>query len=327
MIQVQKLTRYYGPVAAIRDVSFSIAAGEIVGFLGPNGAGKSTTMKILTGSLAPSSGTVRIAGHDILEEPLAVRRRLGFMPEQVVLYPDQTVAELLEFVATLKGVPTAGRPKHLAGIIAQTGIKEVTHKLVGSLSHGFRKRAGLAQALVGNPEVLILDEPTSGLDPQQIVEFRELIRNFAGERTVLLSSHILSEVEATCGRVLILDEGELVGEDGPAGVAAADLAGLVQKQQRVVLSWDGNRQEVAAALAQVTGVDDIQLTGSGAEVLIAGNPVEVRPRLVESVVNAGGLLQNIQDKGPSLEDLFLHLTGVDLPDDPEEKPSHRGDGP
>ncbi len=319
MIEVQGLCRNYGSVAALRDVSFRIATGEIVGFLGPNGAGKSTTMKILTGSLAPTSGTVRVAGYDIMADPLAVRSRIGFMPEQVVLYPDQTVLELLEFVATLKNAPKAGRRDQLAAIIDETGLQDVTHKLVGSLSHGFRKRAGLAQALVGHPDVLVLDEPTSGLDPHQIVEFRELIRGFQGERTVLLSSHILSEVEATCGRVLILDEGRLVGEDGAEGMAAADLAGLAMQKQRVVLSWDGNRAEVAAALAEVAGVDDIQLNESGAEVLIAGNPVEIRPRLVESVVNAGGLLQNIQDKGPSLEDLFLHLTGVDSPADHHEQ--------
>ncbi len=326
MIDVQGLTRFYGPVAALRDVSFRIATGEVVGFLGPNGAGKSTTMKILTGSLAPSAGTVRIAGHDLMKEPLAVRRRIGFMPEQVVLYSDQTVAELLDFVATMKEVPKAGRRDHLVRIIEQTGLQEVTGKLVGSLSHGFRKRAGLAQALVGDPQVLILDEPTSGLDPHQIVEIRELIRRFRGERTVMLSSHVLSEVEATCGRVLILDKGRLVGEQGASGLTQADPAGMTDGQQRIVLTWDGNRDEVAAALALVMGVDDIVLTDTGAEVLIAGNPVEIRPRLVESVVNAGGLLQGIQAKGPSLEDLFLHLTGADgaaglsapAPDDPEE---------
>ncbi len=313
MIAAEGLTRYYGPVAALRGVSFQIKAGEIVGFLGPNGAGKSTTMKILTGSLAPSAGTARVAGHDILDEPLAVRRRIGFMPEQVVLYPDQTVRGLLEFVAVLKGVPAAGRDAHLGRIMDQTGLQGVSGKLVGSLSHGFRKRAGLAQALVGDPEVLILDEPTSGLDPQQIVEIREMIRDFRGHRTVMLSSHILSEVEAVCNRVLILNEGRLVGEQDAAGVVEGEGAGMAAGKRSVLLSWDGNREAVARALAGVTGVDDIQLTAEGAEVIIAGNPVEIRPKLVESVLNAGGLLQGIQDKGPSLEDLFLRLTGVEAP--------------
>ncbi len=317
MIEAVGLTRFYGPVAALRDVSFRIDAGEVVGFLGPNGAGKSTTMKILTGSLAPSAGSARVAGYDILDESLAVRRRIGFMPEQVVLYPDQTVEGLLEFVAVLKGVPASGRRAHLDGIMARTGLSQVKGKLIASLSHGFRKRAGLAQALVGDPEVLILDEPTSGLDPQQIVEIRELIRGFRGLRTVLLSSHILSEVEAVCNRVLILNRGRLVGEQGSEGVPAGDLAEMAEGPQRVILSWNGNREEVAAALARVTGVDDIQLNAEGAEVVIAGNPVEIRPKLVESVINAGGRLQGIQDKGPSLEDLFLRLTGVDVPPEPD----------
>lgn len=324
MIKVEGLTRFFGSFAALRGLTFQVAAGDVVGFLGPNGAGKSTTMKILTGSLAPSSGVVSVAGHDLVAEPLEVRRRIGFLPEQVVLYSDQTVSELLGFVATLKGVPAQKRDSHLEGIIQQTGLQEVTGKLVGSLSHGFRKRAGLAQALVGDPDVLVLDEPTSGLDPHQIVEIRELIRSFRGERTVLLSSHILSEVEATCGRVLILDKGRLVGERESVAEGHPDFEAR-DHQQRIILSWDGNRDEVAAALSQVTGVDDLVLNDTGAEVVIAGNPVEIRPRLVESVVNAGGRLQNIQDKGPSLEDLFLHLTGADKHDEPTEPPVNDGE--
>lgn len=321
MILVEGLTRWYGPVAALRDVSFRIETGEIVGFLGPNGAGKSTAMKILTGSVAPSAGTASLAGCDIQSEPAAVRRRVGFMPEQVVLYPDQTVRELLEFVAILKGVPAAGRRAHLNDIVGRCGLRDVAGKLVGSLSHGYRKRAGLAQALVGDPQILILDEPTSGLDPHQIVGIRELIRSFKGNRTVLLSSHILTEVEATCSRVLILNRGRLVGQQGAEGVAASDLAGLAAGPVRVVLDWDGNREGVAAALAQVAGVDEIRISETGAEVLIAGNPVEIRPKLVESVLAAGGQLQGVQDKGPSLEDLFLRLTGADLgPDEPSRQP-------
>lgn len=322
MIEVTGLTRWFGPVAALKDVSFRIARGEIVGFLGPNGAGKSTTMKILTGSLAAGAGTARIAGHDILAEPMAVRRRVGYMPEQVALYPDQTVREFLEYVAVLKDVPASGRREHLQEIITGCGLREVTGRLVGALSHGFRKRVGLAQALVGDPDVLILDEPTSGLDPKQIVGIRDLIGSFRGRRTVLLSSHILSEVEAVCGRVLILDGGRLVGRDGAEGIAADDLAEMAGGARRVVLDWDGNRDEVAAALADVAGVDEIRVTGQGAEVLIAGNPVEIRPKLVESVVAAGGRLQGVQDRGPSLEDLFLRLTGADRedPDSPGGTP-------
>jgi len=318
MIKVEGLSRRYGQSWALSDLSFEVGRGEVVGFLGPNGAGKSTTMKILTCSLAPTRGTASVAGFDVLDQPLDVRRRVGFMPENVPLYPDMTVTDLLGFVADIKGVAGADRASHLAGIIARTGLDDVQGKLIGALSHGYRKRAGLAQALIGDPDVLILDEPTSGLDPHQIVEIRELIKSFRGKRTVLLSSHILSEVSATCERVLILDKGRLVGEntaDRLGELAAADGDG--QPLQRVVLSWDGDRDAVVKALKSVAGVDDLIATDGGAEVIIAGNPVEIRPRLVESVLAAGGRLQNIQDKGPTLEDMFLRLTGADREDDPE----------
>jgi ABC-2 type transport system ATP-binding protein len=311
MIEVKGLTRRYGSTHALVDLSFQVAEGEVVGFLGPNGAGKSTTMKILTCSLAPSGGTARIAGCDVLDDPIGVRRHIGFMPEHVALYTDQPVLGFLRFVAALKGVPPGATAAHVERIITQTALEEVRHKLVGNLSHGFRKRVGLAQALIGDPDVLILDEPTSGLDPHQIVEIRNLIRSFRGSRTVLLSSHILSEVSATCERVLILDKGKLVGEENAAGLAEVGAAAVAGAPSTVVLSWDGDRTAVAEALATVAGVDEVVVTAQGAEVIIAGNPVEIRPKLVESVLKAGGQLQNIQDKGPSLEDLFLRLTGAD----------------
>ena len=311
MIKVNGLTRRYGATHALQDLSFEVARGEVVGFLGPNGAGKSTTMKILTCSLAPSAGSAQVAGHDVVTDAISVRRHIGFMPEHVALYTDQSVDSLLNFVAELKCVPTARKRDHLDGLVSRTGLQEVRGKLVGDLSHGFRKRVGLAQALVGDPEVLFLDEPTSGLDPHQIVEIRELIKGFRGKRTVLLSSHILPEVSAICERVLILDHGRLVGEQSAAGLADADPLAAGLATHTVVLNWDGDRQKVAAALAKVAGVDNLVVTDHGAEVVIAGNPVEIRPKLVESVLAAGGLLQNIHDKGPSLEDLFLKLTGTE----------------
>ena len=326
MIKVKGLSRRYGNQLALADLSFEVGQGEVVGFLGPNGAGKSTTMKILTCSLAPSRGTASVAGYDILDDPIAVRRNVGFMPEHTPLYPDQTVFSFLDFVADLKGVAPADKTAHLDRIIQQTGLEQVRHKLIGNLSHGFRKRAGLAQALVADPRVLILDEPTSGLDPHQIVEIRQLIRSFQGGRTVLLSSHILSEVSATCERVLILDKGRLVGGES---TSTADVAGAADRAgPRVVLSWDGDRQGVAEALSKVAGVDEVIVTGDGAEVHIAGNPVEIKPKLVESVLAAGGRLQNIQDKegpGPSLEDLFLRLTGA-VPEPPFESAAGLEDG-
>jgi ABC-2 type transport system ATP-binding protein len=318
MIEVKGLARRYGSTRALIDLSFKVAKGEVVGFLGPNGAGKSTTMKILTCSLAPTAGTASVGGFDILDNPIDVRRQIGFMPEHVALYTDQPVIGYLRFVADIKGVARGKVASHIDGIIGQTGLEEVRHKLVGNLSHGFRKRVGLAQALISDPDVLILDEPTSGLDPHQIVEIRQLIQGFRGQRTVLLSSHILSEVSAICERVLILDKGRLVGEESADGLAKAGAGTSAQATRTVVLSWDGDRAPVADALALVTGVDEVVITADGAEVIIAGNPVEVRPKLVASVLQAGGLLQNIQDKGPSLEDLFLRLTGADRED--EEDP-------
>jgi ABC-2 type transport system ATP-binding protein len=308
MIEAQGLTRRYGAVTALAGVSFRVETGQIAGLLGPNGAGKSTVMKILTGSLAASGGSAMVAGRDLANEPLAARRAVGFMPEHVALPGDESVWSMLEFVADLKGVPRDGRTARLEELLEQTGLQDVRHRLSGRLSHGFRKRLGLAQALVGDPPVLVLDEPTSGLDPNQIVGIRELIRGMRGQRTVLMSSHILSEVSALCERVVILDRGRVVAERSGDGLGDGDGAGA--SARTVVLSWDGDRALVAAALARVAGVDDVVITETGAEVSIAGNAVEIRPRLVESVIQAGGQLQNIHDKGPSLEDLFLSLTGA-----------------
>ncbi len=218
MIEAHGLTRRFGDTVALDGVGFTVARGEVVGLLGPNGAGKTTAMRILTCTLPPTGGRAAVAGFDVVDESLEVRRRVGFMPEHVPLYPDATVTEHLRFTAEMKGVATAGRDAHLDDIMARAGLPEVRGRMVGNLSKGYRQRVGLAQALVGDPEVLILDEPTSGLDPHQIVEIRDLIRSFRGERTVLLSSHILAEVSRTCSRVIILDRGRLVAE-----VAAEEL--------------------------------------------------------------------------------------------------------
>jgi len=303
MIEVRHLTRRYGPVLALDDVSFHVDRGEVAGFLGPNGAGKSTCMKILTGSLAPGRGSAHLGGIDVVARPVDARRLVGFMPENTPLYPEGTVSEFLAFVADLKGVPRGEVATHVADIAERCGLAGVTGRLVGHLSKGYRQRVGLAQALVGDPPILVLDEPSSGLDPHQIVEMRELIRSFRGEKTVLLSSHILAEVGQVCERVLILDRGRLVCEE-----RAENLAG--DEGGTVLVSWDGNRDQVAAALAAVVGEDAVRLTDQGAEISIAGNAVEIKPRLVESVLAAGGRLQSLEDRGPTLEDLFLRLTGA-----------------
>ncbi|HOX25903.1 MAG TPA: ABC transporter ATP-binding protein [Candidatus Krumholzibacteria bacterium] len=304
MIEVRNLTRHYGTILALDDVSFHVAQGEIAGFLGPNGAGKSTCLKILTGSLAPGAGGARVGGLDVVADPLAARRHVGFLPENVPLYPEGTVRELLRFVADLKHVPRAGRDAQLDDIMARCGLDGMADRLVGHLSKGYRQRTGLAQALVGDPPVLVLDEPTSGLDPHQIVEIRELIRGFRGHKTVLLSSHLLAEVSQVCERVLILDRGRLVCEERAENLKDQDGASTI------VLTWEGNREEVARALTEVAGEGAVRLTAQGAEIAIAGSAVEIKPRLVESVLRAGGRLQGLEDRGPTLEDLFLRLTGA-----------------
>jgi len=304
MIEVDSLTRRYGETYALSNVSFSVAAGEIVGFLGPNGAGKTTAMRILTCTLAPTAGVARVGGHDVTRAPLAVRSQVGFMPENISLYPDNRVHEFLRFVARLKGVPGARLKKHLADIVGQTGLAEVENRLVAHLSKGFRQRLGLAQALVGDPEILILDEPSAGLDPHQNVEIRQLIHDFRGRKTVLLSSHILSEVSLTCQRVLILDRGRLVAEEDPQILALHS-----GSWPQVTLRWDGVRDEVYRALAALEGVAEVIATAAGADVSLRADPRQMRPQLAAAVIGAGGSLQGMTDRVVSLEDLFLRLTG------------------
>ncbi len=213
MIEVQNLTKHYGPLTAIRDVSFSVAPGEIVGFLGPNGAGKSTTMRILSCFMPASGGTAVVAGYDVFRESMEVRRRIGYLPENVPLYTDLRVAAYLDFVAETKGVPRGERKKRVADVMDRCRIADVQNRLIGKLSKGYRQRVGLAQAIVSDPAVLILDEPTIGLDPRQIIEIRSLIRTLGAQRTVVLSTHILPEVSQVCDKVVIINEGRVVLED------------------------------------------------------------------------------------------------------------------
>jgi len=321
MIEVQDLTKYYGPQLAVSRLDFQVAAGEIVGFLGPNGAGKTTTLKILAGFLAPSAGTARINGYDCVTDSLAVRRSLGYVPENVAIYPDLTVTQFLRFAARAKGVAAKAETGEVDRVMAACGLEEVRGKLVAALSKGFRQRLGLAQALVNQPPLLIMDEPTIGLDPSQIVEIRQLIQNLEGAHTVMLSSHILPEVSQICDRVLILDRGRLVGEE--RGENLVDASG----KATVRLSWEGQREAVIRELAAVVGEDAVRVTETGAEIAIAGNPVEIKPRLVESVLRAGGKLQALEDRGPTLEDLFLRLTGADPAAAPDGPPLTEGERP
>ncbi|MFQ6672511.1 MAG: ABC transporter ATP-binding protein, partial [Candidatus Tectimicrobiota bacterium] len=249
MIEVQHLTKFYGPVPAVQDVSFTVERGEVVGFLGPNGAGKTTTMRILTGFLAPTSGQVTVAGHDVAREPLKAKAHIGYLPERFPVYKEMTARAYLHFVAEVKGIPRAERAGRVEAALEQCGVTPEAHRLVGHLSKGFQQRLGLAQALVGEPEVLILDEPTVGLDPKQITEIRALIRELGRDRTVILSTHILPEVAVTCQRVLIISEGRLVAADTPANLSARH-----DRHTKVRLMVEGPGAAVRERLGRVPGV-------------------------------------------------------------------------
>jgi ABC-2 type transport system ATP-binding protein len=243
MIQTRDLTKRYGSVTAIRGVTFSVAAGEIVGFLGPNGAGKSTTMRILTGFFPASSGTASIDGHEVHANPMAVKRAVGYMPERVPLYEEMTVASFLTFVAKVKGVPWRGRKAEVNRVMERCSLTDMAKRLIGNLSKGYRQRVGLAQALLGNPPVLILDEPTAGLDPKQIIEIRELIKSLRGSHTVLLSTHILPEVAMVCDRVIIVNKGRVVTE---RAIVAGDSAEGARSLEELFLNAISRDEEVAA---------------------------------------------------------------------------------
>ena len=220
MIKVEGLTKRYGDVTAIEDLSFQVEKGEIVGFLGPNGAGKTTTMRIITGFLPSTDGTVSVAGHDIFEKPMEVKKKIGYLPEHPPLYADMTVAGYLKFVSKIKGVPRSARADAIDRMVERCGLKDVRKKIIGKLSKGYRQRVGLAQAMIHDPEVLILDEPTIGLDPKQIIEIRELVKSLAGDQTIILSTHILPEVTMICQRCLVINQGRIVADDSLEALTA-----------------------------------------------------------------------------------------------------------
>ena len=301
MIEVRDLTKTFGAVEAVRDISFRVEAGEIVGFLGPNGAGKTTTMRILAGIFPPTSGEVRIAGRDPARDPLACRRAVGYFPEYAPFYPDLRVAGYLRFVARMKRLPRAERPRAVAQVLAWCGLEGVARRRVGTLSKGYRQRVGLAQALCGNPPILILDEPTIGLDPEQVVEIRDLVRALGGSRTVFFSSHILSEVEALCERVIVVARGRLVGEG-----TARELSERVGRRQRVVLRVDGPAEAVAAALAALPGVERVSREAA-AFVLEAAASADVARAAGEAMTARGWTIRELREEMPDLEQIFLRL--------------------
>ncbi len=313
MIEVQNLTKYYGPVMAIEDVSFTVAQGEIVGFLGPNGAGKTTTMRILTGYMPPTNGRAQVAGFDVLTQSLEVRRRIGYLPESVPLYGELRVRTYLDFVAEVKGVPGRDRRARVDEAMERCGVTDVVGKLVGTLSRGYRQRVGLAQALVNDPEVLILDEPTVGLDPQQIVEIRRLIKGLAGQRTIILSTHILPEVSVTCDRVMIISRGRIVAVDTPGNLTAQ-----VQKSANVLLQVEGPAEPIMAEIRRLEGVQRVAPRGEAVDgrrtyLVESERGRDVRVALAAAMVKNGWGLYELRPADLSLEEIFLHLVTEEAP--------------
>jgi ABC-2 type transport system ATP-binding protein len=304
LIEVKDLRKVYGAFEALRGVSFSVAAGEVVGFLGPNGAGKTTTMKILTGFLRQTSGTAVVAGCDVLADPLGARSRVGYLPESAPLYADMQAREYLAFMADARAIARGERARRIGEVAERCGIRDVLPVPIGELSKGYRQRVGLAQALLHKPDILILDEPTSGLDPNQIVGIRELLREIGREKTVILSTHILREVEVTCGRVLIVSGGKIVA-DAPPGK-------LLKGTSLVVAAKDGKPDAVRAALEaalHVTAVEALDGAGLRFRLKTDGAP-DAGAEVFRAAQDKGFVLSEIRPENASLEDVFHELTGV-----------------
>ena len=308
MIEIQNLTKHYGKVKAIDDVSFTVEKGEIVGFLGPNGAGKSTTMNIITGFISSTSGTVRVAGYDILENPVGVKRHIGYLPEQPPLYHDMTVSEFQDFCARLKKVAHREWKNQKKDIMELVKVTHVSHRLIRNLSKGYKQRVGLAQALVGSPEVLILDEPTVGLDPKQIIEIRKLIKALGKKHTIILSSHILPEVSAVCDRVIIINRGRIVAVDTPD-----NLTKKLSDFSRFTITVAGPEKMIGDILRGVDGVKNVEVSAIGGEdeasfMVEADKDIDVRKPIFNQLASAGYPILELKSMNLSLEEVFLHLT-------------------
>jgi gliding motility-associated transport system ATP-binding protein len=301
MIQVNGLIKDYGARRALHSITFDANQGEIVGFLGPNGAGKTTTMRILTGYMPPTDGTAVVAGYDVVEESLEVRKRVGYLPETVPLYTDMTALDYLKFMAELRHIPNA--EERARDSLEQVNLTDRANGYIANFSKGMRQRIGLAQALIHRPEVLILDEPTIGLDPAQVVEIRNVIREIGKDRTVLLSTHILSEAQQICDRVLIINKGSIVAEDTPE-----NLQSRLVGSQRVVLRVRGDSDGLDAAIKKVKGTRGIEIKDSETVEFEFSSGQDVRPQVAKAVIQAGYELIEMRPVGMSLEEIFLELT-------------------
>ena len=315
IVEVADLTKWYGRTLALDRISFSVEKGQIVGFLGPNGAGKSTTLRILTGYLPATTGSARVAGHDVFLDSLAVRSAIGYMPENVPLYPEMRVEEYLRFRAGLKDVPARERRAAVDRVVERCWLKDVRRRLVGQLSKGYRQRVGLAESLVANPQVLILDEPTIGLDPTQIQETRRLIRSLGGEHTVLLSSHILPEVERTCSHLVIISSGRIAAAGSVDGLKS----GLAQRSRIVLEVRPGKTADGPAEMARAVGVaaggGDVQREDAGdgwVRLLVTpAGDADPREALFAVVAQRGWGLREMRRQAPSLEELWVQVTAGD----------------
>ena len=315
MIQVENVRKTYNRVTAVDDVSFEVNEGEILGFLGPNGAGKTTTMRIITGYTPPTSGTAKVDSYDVKDQPLEVRKRIGYLPENTPLYLEMSVKNYLGFVSHIKGTPASERDEQIRSAMNETGIADVAHRTIGKLSKGYRQRVGLAQSLLGNPKVLILDEPTVGLDPSQIREIRELIRDMAGKRTVILSTHILPEVSIICDRVLIINQGRIVAAD-----AVGELSQRLAKARKIRVTVKAPPNEVAPALQELQGIQRIETQDPGEEGLclveMDVDPAkDLRPEIANRLVGQGWGLYEIRSMDPTLEDIFVEIVAGDKGDE------------
>ena len=324
MIKVEGLTKRYGRTTAVDNISFEVPKGAIVGFLGPNGAGKTTTMRVLTCYLPPSEGRASVAGFDVLEQPLEVKKHIGYLPESPPLYPEMEVDEYLEFAGRIKGIGRREVRQKVSNVIDRCALGEYRSALISKLSRGYRQRVGLAQALIHNPDVLILDEPTAGLDPKQIIETRKLIRDLSGEHTIILSTHILPEVSSTCETVIIINQGRLEAIDTPENLTAR-----LQGHETIFVEVEGPAEAVSARLQGVEGVNRVTRKDGGPgrnswEIETAKGSHSLRKELAHAIVTAGWGLHELRPVGLSLEEIFLKLTTAEGAEEAAEKKASGG---